>query len=542
MVDSTLGSALTCLAFDKGALMRRLIFLSSFLGVLGVPTRPALADRPHLSSARDQAAALQDESAGGPFQSICSSSTAFGSNVMANCDSTVLPHNETAVVVDPRDPSHLLAGSNDTELVSGKAKTSMGYYTSSDGGRSWLNGHVPNAGFAQTSDPSVGFDRLGNAYYGIVAFDLGRGGQALGGAIQVSRSTDGGQTFETPVTVEESTSDAIEEDKPYLVVDANPGSPFVNSVYIVWTRFHFDSVDNYLESPIFFAASRDGGATWSAPMEISGANRSLCVFSGTPLPYDGRCREDQFGSPIVGADGTLSVAFVNDQAINDGNFRNQYLVVSSRDGGATWSAPVRASDIIHDGAGDYPINVNGRQTLSNSQFRVNSAGNLCIDSARGTLFVVWSDNRNGTATDTNTDVFIASSTDRGATWSSPQQIALPGDQFYPWGAVGPDGTLNVSFMDRSYDSANSKYGITLVRVPRHGGTTLRRVDSGLSDPNHARWFSSATGGKTTFLGDYTGLAIGSDGIAHPVWTDMRRVVTVRDTTGTTEDIFTAAVP
>jgi len=522
--------------------MRRFLFVTSSIAVFAISIQSALAAQPHLSSARDRAAALQSESVGGPFQSICSSSTPFGSNFMANCDSTVLPHNETAVIVDPRDPSHLLAGSNDTELVSGQAKTSMGYYTSFDGGRSWLNGLVPNAGFAQTSDPSVGFDRLGNAFYGIVAFDLGRGGQALGGAIQVSRSTDGGQTFETPVTVEESTSDAIEEDKPYLVVDANRGSPFVNSVYIVWTRFHFDSVDNYLESPIFFAASRDGGATWSAPMEISGTNRSLCIFSGTPLPYDGRCREDQFGSPVVGADGTLFVAFVNDQAINDGNFRNQYLVVKSGDGGATWSAPVRASDIIHDGATDYPINVNGRQTLSNSQFRVNSAGNLCVDPARGTLFVVWSDNRNGTAADTNTDILIASSHDRGVTWSSPQQLALPGDQFYPWGAVGPDGALNVSFMDRRYDSANSKYGITLARVPLHGSTTLQRVDTGLSDPNHARWFSSATGGKTTFLGDYTGLAIGSDGIAHPVWTDMRRIVTVRDATGTTEDIFTAAMP
>lgn len=522
--------------------MHRFVFVTSSLAAFAVLPQFALADRPHLSSARDQAAALQNESVGGPFQSICSSSTAFGSNVMANCDSTVLPHNETAITVDPSNPAHLLAGSNDTELVSGHAKSSLGYYTSFDGGRSWLNGHVPNAGFAQTSDPAVGFDLLGNAYYAIIAFDLGLGGQALGGAIQVSRSSDGGQTFERPVTVEVSTSDAIFEDKPYLVVDTNLGSPFINSVYIVWTRFHFDSSDNYLESPIFFSASRDGGATWSAPLEISGTNRALCTFSLTPLPYDGRCREDQFGSPVVAGDGTLFVAFVNDQAINDGNFRDQYLVVKSVDGGASWSAPVRASDIIHDGVNDYPINVNGRQTLSNSQFRVNSAGNLSIDAAAGTLFVTWSDNRDGTAASTNTDVFFASSTNGGTTWSSPQQIALAHDQFFPWGAVGPDGTLNISFMDRSYDPSNSKYGITLNRVPTRGRATLQRVDTGLSDPNHARWFSRATGGKTTFLGDYTGLTVGSDGVAHPFWTDMRRVVTVADGAGTNEDVFTTAVP
>ncbi len=522
--------------------MRRFLLIGSSLYVFTVCTKSALADRPNLSSARDRAAALQNESVGGPFHGICTSATTFGSNVMANCDSTVLPHNETAVAVDPNNPAHLLAGSNDTELISGKAKAALGYYTSFDGGATWLNGQVPNAGFALTADPAVGFDRLGNAYYAIIAFDLGLGGQALGGAIQVSRSSDGGQTFETPVTVEESTSDAIFEDKPYLVVDTNPGSPFLNSVYIVWTRFHFNSADNYLESPIFFSASRDGGRTWSAPMEISGTNASACTFSGTPLPYDGRCKEDQFGSPVVGPDGTLFVAFENGQAVNDGNFRSQYLVVKSSNGGDTWSVPVRASDIIHDGASDYPINVVGRQTLSNSQFRVNSAGNLCIDPMRGTLFVVWSDNRNGTAADTNTDVFMVSSSNGGATWSQPRDIARLGDQFYPWGAVGPDGTLNVSFMDRSYDPANSQYGITLARAPVHGSITLQRVDTGLSDPNHARWFSSRTGGKTTFLGDYTGLAVGSDGVAHPVWTDMRRVVTVRGITGTNEDVFTEAVP
>lgn len=155
---------------------------------------------------------------------------------------------------------------------------------------------------------------------GIVAFDLGKGGRALGGAIQVAHSNDGGRTFAAPVTVDESTSDGIQEDKPYLVVDANLGSPFKNSVYATWTRFEFDSQDNYLESPIFFSASRNGGLSWSTPQEISGRNTALCTFSGTPLANDGRCREDQFSSPVVGPDGTIFVAFENDQAINDDSF------------------------------------------------------------------------------------------------------------------------------------------------------------------------------------------------------------------------------
>lgn len=525
---------------------------SFFALVVGASTCPARAQTRRggvqLSSARDRAAALQTESVGGPFNAVCTATTLLGSNVMANCDSVLLPHNETAIIADPNNANHLAAGSNDTQLppngASGSSRSALGYYTSFDGGRSWINGAVTGAGFAQASDPALGFGTWGDVFIGMVSFDLGRGGQALGGAIQVARSTDGGRTFGTPVTVEVSTSDGIQEDKPYLVVDTNSASPFANSIYVTWTRFHFDALDNYLESPIFFSASRDGGQTWSAPKEISGSNPTACTFTGTRLPFDnGRCKEDQFSSPVVAADGTIFVAFENEQAVNDGEFRDQYLLVKSTDGGETWSAPVRASDIIHDGADDYPINIVGRQTLSNSQFRVNSAGNLAVDAMNGTLVVVWSDNRNGTAASTNTDILFVRSTDGGTTWSAPAMVSRVNDQFYPWSAFAPDGTLNISFYDRSYDPANSEYGMTLARLgPRARSFTLERVDTGLSDPNHARWFSGATGGKTIFIGDYNGLAVGSDGVARPFWTDMRRVVTVKDATGHTEDVFTVAVP
>jgi hypothetical protein len=504
----------------------------------------------HLSSARDQAAALQNESVGGPFTSLCTSATTVGSNVLANCDSTLLPHNETAIVADPANAAHLVAGSNDTELppngASGSAKGVAGYYTSFDGGVTWLNGQVPSGSFTQTSDPSIVFDSSGRVYYGVVAFDLGLGGLALGGAIQVATSSDGGKTFGAPAVVQQSNDSRIFEDKPYLVADDSPTSPFVGSVYITWTRFHFAdrAATQYLESPIFFSASHDGGHTWSTPLEISGANSTLCTFSSTTLPDDGRCREDQFSSPVVASNGTIYVAYENDQAVNDGQLRNQYLVVKSTDGGVTWSTPVRASDVLTDGNSDYPVNVQGRQTLSNSQFRVNSAGNLAIDPSSGALFVTWSDNRNGTATSTNTDVFVARSTDGGAIWSGPMTVSRAvNDQFYPWAGVAPDGTLEISYFDRSYDSANSKYGITLATLA--SGTRIfshQRIDTGLSDPNNARWFSGSTNGETTFLGDYNGLTIASDGIAHPFWTDMRRVVTVNRASGTTEDAFTVAVP
>src|SRR5262249_17839973 len=195
---------------------------------------------PQLSSARERAAALHSESVGGPFNAVCTASTVFGSNVMTNCDSLVLPHNETSIAVDPSNPDHLVGGSNNTQLppkgTTGSARSALGYYTSFDDGQTWLNGEIPAAGFAQASDPAVGIDRTGNnVFMAVVSFDLGKGGRAIGGAIQVAHSNDGGRTFDAPVTVEVSTSDGIQEDKPYLVVDTNPESPFKNSVYATWT-------------------------------------------------------------------------------------------------------------------------------------------------------------------------------------------------------------------------------------------------------------------------------------------------------------------
>ncbi len=82
--------------FLRGATMRSFFWIGLSLCIFTVCTKSALTHRPNLSSARDLAAALRSELVGGPFQGICSSTTAFGSNAMANCDSTVLPHNETA--------------------------------------------------------------------------------------------------------------------------------------------------------------------------------------------------------------------------------------------------------------------------------------------------------------------------------------------------------------------------------------------------------------------------------------------------------------
>ncbi len=120
-----------------------------------------------------------------------------------------------------------------------------------------------------------------------------------------------------------------------------------------------------------------------------------------------------------------------------------------------------------------------------------------------------------------------SSRTRHASSAAPQPVlteaAARNDQFYPWADVSTAGVLNVRFADRSYDPDNVKYGQTLASSTDGVSFTVVRVDSGLSNPNDSLWFTNGgtTNGKATFIGDYDGLVLDTDGVAHPIWTDMR---------------------
>jgi len=481
-----------------------------------------------------------------------------GGNIRVNCDSIKLPHNEMSIAVDPTNANHIVAGSNDYELFFVGSTTIeriiAGFYTSTDGGTTWHNGHIDPGGFTFGGDPAVAFNvKLGLVHYGQTAFNAGQHGGFSTATVEVNTSPDGGQTFGHPVIVAlgmGGTRVTVFNDKSYITVDNNPTSPFFGRLYVTWTRFTFDQFGGYISSPIFLSFSDDGAQTFSAGHEISGTSSTLCANAFRSFNTN-ICNEDQFSSPVVGPDGTVFVAFENQEFQGSSTgFRNQYLVVSSTDGGVTFSAPSQAVFPIFDGNNDYPINVNGRQTLSNSQFRVNSAGNLAVDPSSGPgpsttrLYVAFSDNRKGVAAcaptcssstvTTNTDVLVVNSANGGASWgavvSIPPGGASDNDQFYPWAAVNSTGgVLKVAFKDRSYDSANVKYGETLATSTDHGATfTSTRVTTGtgtsnLSNPNDSRWFTNGgtTMGKATFIGDYEGLAIGTNGVSHPIWTDMR---------------------
>jgi hypothetical protein len=106
-----------------------------------------------------------------------------------------------------------------------------------------------------------------------------------------------------------------------------------------------------------------------------------------------------------------------------------------------------------------------------------SAANMVVDRRSGAfandLYMVLSDNRNGTPAKSNTDVFFFKSTDGGTTWIGPTRVnddpsqltgsrddpdniqVVGNDNFYPWVDVSVKGDVNIGFHDRRLDTTST---------------------------------------------------------------------------------------
>ena len=102
-----------------------------------------------------------------------------------------------------------------------------------------------------------------------------------------------------------------------------------------------------------------------------------------------------------------------------------------------------------------------------------------------------------------------------------------------WTASTPSGGTVVSYYDRQYGDDQTNGSLDMTMAVESGGSTVhsRLTDQTLPPSNEF----PDTNGFSLFLGDYTGLAVGSDGIAHPVWSDTRNGVFTFDTSGDPRD-------
>jgi len=452
------------------------------------------------------------------------------------------PQNETTVAVNPTNSDNLIAAANDYRVCcdfTALNDATGGAYASVDGGAHWVNAIVPGltaetGGQGQfkrvdaAGDPAMAFGQDGTAYYANLVFS--RVSPASGIAVSVSH--DGGVTWGQPNMVAYNEGVAL-NDKEWITAGAD------GKVVVTWTRFNLGPHQaGYRESPIVMAFSKDGGKTW---------NRQGSPVSDRGHPFD------QGSMPQYAPDGTLYVAYEGASPAS-GYTQDATVIARSTDDGQTFTNTEVGR--VYDDFDCYPT-FGGSQTLTGEHFRLNSYPAFSIDPTNGHLAIAWADDRGAGNCGTGAASFVGTtiaklvlvSSMNGTTFSAPQVISA-GDVVFP-GVAANNGKIAVSYYTRAYthdptlcnlvtgtgsatEGVPSPIDVCLdyaARTSSDGYATETRLTTEGSNP----YIEFANG---AFIGDYSQIALGSNGTAHPVWTDFRG----NPNTGTraNQDVYTAS--
>ncbi len=196
--------------------------------------------------------------------------------------------------------------------------SNIGWATSTDNGTTWRGGFLPNttvyatpAGtYDRVSDPTVTYDAA-HKHWMISSLAISStSGTPVGAAVIVSISSDGGLTWNTPVTIANANGGFF--DKDWIVCDNTATSQFYGHCYDEW-----DIASN--GDLVQMSASSDGGNTWSA--------EQATADNATGLG----------GQPLVQPNGTVVVPFLSSGAFGA---TSSISAFTSTNGGSSWNSSV----------------------------------------------------------------------------------------------------------------------------------------------------------------------------------------------------------
>jgi len=372
---------------------------------------------------------------------------------------------EPYIATNPRDPLNSICAYNINNL----------YYTLD--GYNWIKNIPSFPTFSVIGDPVMAYDSLGTCYYA----QLYQNGATYG--IAVVKSTDKGVNWVGAKSVYSTTAGL--SDKEWITADQTAG-PYSNYVYVGWRQFG--------ESGMRFSRSTNQGVSWSAPQSFIGGQGAYVA---------------------VGPNGNIQGGSVYFAATQGGGM----YVNRSTDGGATFSPQVIAAVIIPPG-----VFCQGRYTVKNC-IRNNEFPRVAADNSytatRGNVYVVFAANPSGPD---NADIFLIKSTDYGINWTTPLRVnddATTTDQWMP--SVSVDNTTGKVFIcwyDSRMDPASNLQTRLYAAVSTNGGNSFS-VNENVSDVNfNPNNMAVGQPGGEGYIGDYIGnSAIGNTSLN--AWMDGR---------------------
>ncbi|HEX7973523.1 MAG TPA: sialidase family protein [Anaerolineales bacterium] len=535
--------------------MRRrfLIFLTGIIALAvmsGGAALPAIA----ANSFDASNAGIQNILVSQPALNRAGTAGRFGTEACIAGGSYETNRSESNLAVDPTNPSHILGSSkfvfSSTDPFhfsltggqnvdwSGEYQFHLGYYDilkNKPNGNDLIPGYTcldatpvngKTTNYDATTDPTIAFDRQGNAYAFVLAYRYTDGTNG----VYVSKRDPGG-TWGAPVQVQGFSSSGAglghEFDKQWIAVD-NSGGPRDGNIYVIYVDF---STQN---GRINFARSTDHGATFSKIVTLSTSQGNGGAHGQLPQ---------------IGVD---SRGFV--YAVWNGNFQGNFqgqgslLVDVSEDGGDTWQGPFDAIDFSAEGAGT-PGTFDGR-IIQNTTFREGIPYYFAVDAHGTHAYAVeehWSNP--DTTQPGHLDVLINRGTydpaTKTMTWEKLGKIndnSTANDSFQPVVAAD-NGTVVAAWYDRRLPcGTDASYftqpgatnfcintGVQFYKESAGGlqksGTNLRAsattwdpqqpgdwLNKGVGDVPHSVYgscFSSGVQGQicVTFIGDYFGVAL-----------------------------------
>jgi hypothetical protein len=418
---------------------------------------------------------------------------------------------EEAVAVNPRNPRNVVIVTNVVFPAAGLFKA-----VSFDGGATWSRSIIAdndNLG-AACCDPTLSFDRYGNLFLSYL--------YNTGNVVPVALSTDGGVHFALVANIAKPASAVMQASRArrglFRFVDQPTITTGSNEAWLVFNA---------------------GGPMVATGAPVTGLGR---VGSFSPIEVVRDSNNCTYGDVAIGPVGqVMQVCTLTESGQGGGKLR--VSVDPDGLGPAGFGKPVSVVD-THVGGFDFIPPQPDRS--------VDAEPGLAWDRStgphRGRVYLVYTLEHPNESD--NTDIFVRSSDDQGATWGTARRVnddRTVNSQFLPKISLDQtSGHIAVVWYDSRRDLGNDGAGDTdgiadddaqlwgAFSKDGTGFTVNSRISAGTSNSHDSR--------NGIDFGDYSGLSFHA-GVAHPAWADNS------DSTGNNPngrlralDIYTAAVP